>query len=67
MEGQEQKRFLCKGALFFVRDWWYYPFPFEDSLEHLDSFEGEFLHLEGLLGKGFDLVQLKKRGWILAN
>ncbi|RVW43275.1 hypothetical protein CK203_105927 [Vitis vinifera] len=33
----------------------------EHGLESLDSFKGEFLHLEGLLGKGFDFGSGSKK------
>ena len=31
-------------------------------MELLDSFKGEFLHLGGLLGKGFDFGSASKKG-----
>ena len=46
---------------FLARDWWYYPFPFKDCLEPLDSFKGEFLYLGVLLGKDFDFGSVSKK------
>ena len=62
MEGR-----YCKKALLFVGDELYHSFPFKDNLELMNSFEGEFFYLGGLLEKGLTLDQLQRKWRMLAN